>query len=75
MKHSKKELFNPDHLDYCIEIGDCELQNPPQELIDKLIGKPISDCKKIIEEFLKPKEKLVIKLKKKIGFETKNDNR
>ena len=75
MKKSKKEVFNPDHLNCCIEIGDCELQNPPQELIDKLIGKPISDCKKIIEEFLKPKEKLVIKLKKKIGFETKNDNR
>ena len=75
MKKSKKEVFNLDHLNCCIEIGDCELQNPPQELIDKLIGKPISDCKKIIEEFLKPKEKLVIKFKKKIGFETKNDNR
>tara|TARA_R110000868_G_scaffold176501_1_gene414205 strand:+ start:497 stop:724 length:228 start_codon:yes stop_codon:yes gene_type:complete len=75
MKNAKKEVFNPDHLDCCIEIGDCELQNPPKELIDKLIGQPISDCKKIIKEFLKPKEKLVVKFQRKIGFKTQNDNR
>lgn len=75
MKNKNNEIFNPDYLDCCIEIGDCELQNPPKELIDKLIEKPISDCKKIIEDFLKPKEKLVIKFQKKIGFKTQNDNR
>jgi hypothetical protein len=75
MKNTKKELFNPKHLDCCIEIGDCRLENPPKELMDKLIGQPISNCKKIIEEFLKPKEKLVIKFRRKIGYETPHDNR
>jgi hypothetical protein len=75
MKNVKKEVFNPDYLECCIVIGDCELQNPPKELIDKLIGQPISECKKIIEDFLKPKEKLVIKFQRKIGFITRNDNR
>jgi hypothetical protein len=71
----KEEIFNPDYLECCIEIGDCRLENPPKELIEKLIGQPISDCKKIIEDFLNPKEKLVIKFQRKIGFETQNDNR
>jgi len=72
---SKGEVFNPDHLDCCIEIGDCRLENPPKELLDKLIGQPISDCKKIIRDFLKPKEKMVIKFRRKIGYQTKNNNR
>jgi len=75
MENTNKEIFNPKKLDCCIEIGDCELQNPPKELIDKLIGQPISDCKKIIKEFLKPKKKLVVKFQRKIGFKTQNDNR
>lgn len=74
-KNKKEEVFNPDKMDCCIEIGNCELQNPPKELMEKLIGKPISDCEKIIKDFLKPKEKLVIKFPRKIGFETQNVNR
>ncbi len=71
----KEEIFNPATMDCCIEIGDCKLENPPKELIDKLIGKPISECEKIIKEYLKPKEKLVIKFPRKIGFKIQNDNR
>lgn len=74
-KNKKAEIFNPDKMDCCIEIGNCELQNPPKELIEKLIGKPISECEKIIKDFLKPKEKLVIKFPVKIDFKTSNDNR
>lgn len=74
-KDNKEEIFNPDKLDCCIEIGDCKLENPPKELIDKLIGKPIKQCEKIIKEFLKPKEKLVISFPRKIGFKIQNDNR
>lgn len=74
-KNTKEEIFNPDKLDCCIEIGDCRLENTPKELIDKLIGKPISECQKIIEDFLKPKQKLVIKFPGKIGFQIQNNNR
>ena len=36
MKANKnEEVFNPDKMDCCIEIGNCELQNPPKELIEK----------------------------------------
>lgn len=71
----EEEIFNPDLIDCCIEIGNCKLENPPKELIEKLIGKPISQCEIIIKEFLMPKEKLVIIWPKKIGFKIKNDNR
>lgn len=74
-KNSKEEIFNPKELDCCIEIGNCKLENPPKELIKELIGKPISECEKIIKEFLKPKEKLVISFPRKIGFKIQNDNR
>lgn len=74
-KNNKEEVFNPNELDCCVEIGNCELENPPKELIDKLIGKPISQCEKIIKEFLKPKEKIVIKFPRKIGFKIQNDKR
>lgn len=74
-KNNKDEIFNLDVFDCCIEIGNCELENPPKELIDKLIGKPISQCEKIIKEFLKPKEKIVIKFPRKIGFKIENDKR
>jgi len=70
----KEEIFNPEKLDCCIEIGNCELKNPPKELIEKLIGKPIRECEKIIKEFLKPKEKLVIKWPRKMGFQIEPDN-
>jgi hypothetical protein len=71
----KEEIFNPEKLDCCIEIGNCELENPPKELIEKLIGKPISQCEQIIKEFLKPKEKIVIKFPRKVGYTIQNDNR
>lgn len=74
-KNDKEEIFNPKEVNCCIEIGNCELENPPKELVEKLIGKPISQCEKIIKEFLKPKEKIVIKFPKKIGFKIQNDNR
>ncbi|MNR53410.1 hypothetical protein D3C85_1734220 [compost metagenome] len=72
--NKNEEVFDPDKMDCCIEIGNCELENPPKELMEKLIGKPISDCEKIIKDFLKPKEKIVIKFPRKIGFKTSNDN-
>jgi hypothetical protein len=72
--NKNEEVFDPDKMDCCIEIGNCELENPPKELMEKLIGKPISDCEKIIKDFLKPKEKLVVKFLRKIGFKTSNDN-
>jgi len=72
---TKEEIFNPDVIDCCIEIGNCRLENPPKELMRLLIGKPISECEKIIQEFLQPKEKLVIKWPRKIGFQTPGDNR
>lgn len=72
---NKEEIFDPKKLECCIEIGGYRLENPPQELIDKLIGKPIREGEKIINEYLKPKEKLVIKWKRKIGFIIPNDNR
>ena len=72
--NKNEEVFDPDKMDCCIEIGNCELENPPKELMEKLIGKPISDCEKIIKDFLKPKEKIVIKFPRKVGFKTSNDN-
>jgi hypothetical protein len=64
----KAEVFNPDHHDCCIEIGNCCLENPPKELIELLRGKPVSDCEAIIQEYLHPKGKLLIKWRRKIGF-------
>jgi hypothetical protein len=29
-ENKKEEVFNPDKMDCCIEIGNCELQNPAQ---------------------------------------------
>lgn len=55
-----------------LEIVNCKI--PPKELMEKLIGKPLSQCEKIIKDFLKPKEKLVVKFLRKIGFKTSNDN-
>lgn len=72
---NKEEIFDPKKFECCIEIGGYRLENPPQELIDKLIGKPIRECEKIINEYLKPKEKLVVKWKRIIGFKIPNDNR
>jgi hypothetical protein len=74
-ENKNEKVFNPDKMDCCIEIGNCELQNPPKELMEKLIGKPLSECEKIIKDFLKPKEKLVVKFARKIGFKTSNDDR
>ena len=74
-RNTKEEIFDPKKMDCCIEIGNFELENPPKELIDKLIGKPISECEKIIRDYLKPKEKLVIRFPRKIGFKIQNDNR
>lgn len=42
--NKNEEVFDPDKMDCCIEIVNCELENPPKELMEKLIGKPISDC-------------------------------
>lgn len=70
-----EEVFDPEVLDCCIDIGDCHLENPPDELIKLLTGKPISECEKIIKEFLNPKEKLVIKWPRKIRFRIPDDNR
>lgn len=74
-KNAKEIVFNPEKMDCCIEIGNCELENPPKELLKKLIGKSISECEKIIKEFLKPKKKLVVRWSTRVGFQTKNDNR
>lgn len=70
-----EEVYNPDAIECCIEIGDCRLENPPDELVNLLIGKPLTECEKIIKEYLKPKEKLVVKWPMKIGFVIPNDNR
>jgi hypothetical protein len=35
-----------------LEIVNCKI--PPKELMEKLIGKPLSQCEKIIKDFLKP---------------------
>jgi hypothetical protein len=70
-----EEIFNPDVIDCCIDIGDCRLENPPDDLVKLLIGKPLSECERIIKEYLKPKEKLVVKWPRKIGFVTAGDNR
>lgn len=69
------EVFVPEVYDCCIDIGDCRLENPPEELIKLLTGKPMSECERIIREYLKPKEKLVVKWPRKIGFQIPGDNR
>ena len=45
---NKKEIFDPKELECCIEIGGYKLENPPQELIEKLTGKTILEGEKII---------------------------
>lgn len=70
-----EEIFNPEVIDCCIDIGDCRLEDPPGELIKLLTGKPITECEKIIKEYLKPKEKLVVKWPRKIGFVIPVDNK
>lgn len=63
----KTEIFNPDHHECCIEIGNCRLENPPKELIELLKGKPISECDAIIKEYFQ-KQKMVFTWQRKIGF-------
>ena len=69
------EVFSPEVLDCCIDIGDCHLENPPDELMKLIIGRPIKECERIIRKYLKPKEKLVVKWPRKIGFSVPGDNR
>jgi hypothetical protein len=69
-----EEIFNPDVIDCCIDIGGCR-QDPPDDLVELLTGKPLSECERIIKEYQKPKEKLVVKWPRKIGFVTAGDNR
>lgn len=72
---NKDEIFNPDEFSCKVEIGEIVMENPPKELIEMLVGKTLTECEKIINEYLHPKEKIVIKWNKKIGYDTSNDNR
>lgn len=71
----ENDIFNPDEMACSIDMGGILMENPPKELLDKLMGKTIKECEIIIEEFIHPKEKLVIKWSRKIGYDTTNDNR
>lgn len=74
-KDKKEIIFDPEKIDCRIETDGYILENPPKELMDKLTGKSLSECENIIANYLKPKEKIVIKWYPKIGFKTANDNR